>query len=146
MSNSIIIIFFFSRRIIVLIITRFHWDSCFIYLKPIVDIISWLAMAIYTITTQNKENLPAIIAGKANHPMAMIAMFNKRQAIFAGDDHCRQTVALLLGWLVCVKYQLHRLLYTDERKLEICGTNPSLDTNFSLSIFKLANRRPCPEN
>ena len=42
---------------------------------------------------QNKENLPAIIAGKANHPTTMIAAFHNRRAIFAGDDRRRQTVA-----------------------------------------------------
>ena len=49
----------------------------------------------HRVTTEYKENLPAIIAGKANHPTTMIAAFNKRRAIFAGDDRRRQTVALL---------------------------------------------------
>ena len=48
----------------------------------------------HSVTTENKENLPANIAGKANHPTTMIAAFNKRRAIFAGDDRRRQTVAL----------------------------------------------------
>ena len=48
----------------------------------------------HRVTTENKENLPAIIAGKANHPTTMIAAFNKHPAIFAGDDRRRQTVAL----------------------------------------------------
>ena len=46
-------------------------------------------------TIQNKENLPVIIAGKANHPTTMIATFHNRQAIFAGNDHRRQTLALI---------------------------------------------------
>ena len=45
------------------------------------------------VTIQNNENLPANIAGKANHPTTMIAVFHIRQAIFAGDDLRRQTVA-----------------------------------------------------
>ena len=48
----------------------------------------------HRVPTENKENLPAIIAGKANHSTTMIAAFNKRQAIDAGDDRRRQTVAL----------------------------------------------------
>ena len=51
----------------------------------------------HRVTTQNKENLPANIAGKAgkaNHPTTMIAAFHNRRAIFAGDDRRRQTVAL----------------------------------------------------
>ena len=51
-------------------------------------------MAIYTIEYLLKINLPAIIAGKANHPTTMIAAFNKRRANFAGDDRRRRTVAL----------------------------------------------------
>ena len=51
----------------------------------------------HRVTTVNKENLPAIIAGKANHPTTMIAAFNKRRAINAGDDRRRQTVALRSG-------------------------------------------------
>ena len=47
----------------------------------------------HRVTAQNKENLPAIIVGKANHPTTMIAAFNKRRATFAGDDRRRQTVA-----------------------------------------------------
>ena len=59
------------------------------------------------VTTQNIENLLAYIAGKANHPTTMIAAFNKRQAIFAGDDRRRQTVAtwrcdLKLSGIQCV--------------------------------------------
>ena len=46
------------------------------------------------VNTQNKENLPANIAGKANNPTKMIAAFHNRWAIFAGDDRHRQTVAL----------------------------------------------------
>ena len=48
------------------------------------------------VSTENKENLPANIAGKAgkaNHPTTMIAAFHNRRAIFAGDDCRRQTVA-----------------------------------------------------
>ena len=30
----------------------------------------------HRVTTQNEENLPAIIVGKANHPTTMIAAFN----------------------------------------------------------------------
>ena len=48
----------------------------------------------HTVTTENKENLPAIIAGKANHSTTTIVAFNKRRAIDAGDDRRRQTVAL----------------------------------------------------
>ena len=47
----------------------------------------------HRVIIQNKENLPAIIPGKANHPTTMIAAFNKRRAIFAGDYRRRQTVA-----------------------------------------------------
>ena len=47
----------------------------------------------HRVTTENKENLPAIIAGKANHPTTMNTAFDKRRAIFAGDDRRRQTVA-----------------------------------------------------
>ena len=47
----------------------------------------------HRVTTENKENPPAIIAGKANRPTTMIAAFIKRQAIFAGDDRRRQIVA-----------------------------------------------------
>ena len=61
----------------------------------------------HRVTTENKENLPAIIAGKANHPTTLIAAFNKRRAIFAGDDHRRQTVTLigllLMKDTVCLK-------------------------------------------
>ena len=46
------------------------------------------------VTTQNKENLPANITGKANQTTTMIAAFHNRRAIFAGDDRRRQTVAL----------------------------------------------------
>ena len=49
----------------------------------------------HRVTTENKENLPAIIAGKANHSTTMNVAFNKRRAIDAGDDRRRQTVALL---------------------------------------------------
>ena len=41
------------------------------------------------VTTQIKENLPANIAGKANHPTTMIPAFHNRRAIFAGDDRRR---------------------------------------------------------
>ena len=37
----------------------------------------------HRVTTQNKENLPAIIAGKENRPRTMIAAFNKRRVIFS---------------------------------------------------------------
>ena len=57
----------------------------------------------HRVTTENKENLPAIIAGKANHPMTMIAAFNKRRAIFAGDDRRRQTVALYRPQQPCMR-------------------------------------------
>ena len=40
----------------------------------------------HRVTSQNKENLPAIIAGKANHPTTKIVIFHNRRAIFAGDD------------------------------------------------------------
>ena len=48
----------------------------------------------HRVTTQNKENLPANITGKANRPTTMIAAFNELRAIFAGDDRPRQAVAL----------------------------------------------------
>ena len=48
----------------------------------------------HKVTTQNKENLPPDITGKANHPTMMISRFHNRRAIFAGDDRRRQTVAL----------------------------------------------------
>ena len=54
-------------------------------------------MAIYTrVTTENKENLPVIIAGKPNHPMMIITAFYNCRAIFAGDDRRRQTIAEVL--------------------------------------------------
>ena len=35
----------------------------------------------HRVTTENKENLPAIIAGKANHHMTMIAAFHNHRAL-----------------------------------------------------------------
>ena len=48
----------------------------------------------HRVTTQIKENLPATIAGKANHPKTMIAAFHNSRAIVAGDNRRRQTVTL----------------------------------------------------
>ena len=95
MSNAIIIIFFYSKN------NRSKNNSVSLRLMFYLLKAYWRYNQLisnsdlyHSVTTQNKENLPANIADKANHLTTMNSAFHNRRAIFAGDDLRTQTVAL----------------------------------------------------
>ena len=85
-----------------------------------------------------------MIAGKANHSTTMIAAFNKRRAIFAGDDRRRQTVALGLRSSVELFVQLLatllRVLFPPlSHSIQACAPR---DRTLSLGLAAFCNGTP----